>query len=158
MAPGSMGHNIGALFDWSLRTIPAQDVLDYQRVKAAILDRYKVTEETQRQWFQGLCYKPGNRPKALIAEVNEYATRWLKPQTPGERAVIDKAVLEQVFLSHSLPSSGMVDAELTHLTGSGRYPPRELFSSRAGLSPRATGNRQGRRKRTGQGHRRRVSP
>lgn len=50
-----------------LRTSPAQEVSDYQRVEAAILDRYEVTEQTQRQRFRGLRYRPGDRPKALIA-------------------------------------------------------------------------------------------
>lgn len=52
-----------------LRTMPAQEVSSYQRVKAANLDHYEVTEETQWQQFWGFRYKPGNRPKALIAEL-----------------------------------------------------------------------------------------
>lgn len=38
----------------------AQEVSDYQKVKVAILDGYEVTEETQRQKFQGLKYKMGD--------------------------------------------------------------------------------------------------
>lgn len=34
-----------------LKTIPAQEVSDYKRVKAAILDLYEVREETQWQIF-----------------------------------------------------------------------------------------------------------
>lgn len=80
-----------------LWTIPAQEVLGYQRVKESILDRYEVTEKSQRQHFWGLRYRAGDRPKAMIAELKEYATCWLKPQTQGEMGIVDKIVLEQVF-------------------------------------------------------------
>lgn len=85
-----------------LRTTPAQDALDYQRVKATIVDRYEVTEGTQKHCFSGLHYHPSDQPKALIAKLKEYATRRLKPQMPGKRAIIDKVVLEQVF--QAIPS------------------------------------------------------
>lgn len=79
-----------------LKTLPIQDVSDYEKVKAALLDRYEITPETQRQRFRALCFKIGDRPKALIAELRKYTTRWLKPVTQGERDIVDKVVLEQV--------------------------------------------------------------
>lgn len=36
-----------------LKTIPAQDITNYEQVKAAILDCYRVMEDTQQQHFQG---------------------------------------------------------------------------------------------------------
>lgn len=83
--------------------MPAQQETDYQRVKAAILDRYEVTEETQRQRFRTLRDKTGNHPNTLVAKLKEYATRWLKPQTPGERAIVNKIVLEQVYQAIPTP-------------------------------------------------------
>lgn len=80
-----------------LKIIPAEDVSSYEQVKAAILNNYEGTEETQSQLFQGLKYKVRDRPKALIAELQEYSTHWLKPAKPGERAIVNKVVLEQVF-------------------------------------------------------------
>lgn len=79
-----------------LKTIPTQEVTNYERVEATILNRYKVTEETQRQCFRASRYKPEDWPKVLIAELKEYATQWLKPQMAGERAIVNKIVLEQV--------------------------------------------------------------
>lgn len=75
-------------------------------VLVSILDRYKVTEETQRQQFRNLRYKTGDRPKALIAELKEYAIRWLKPQTLGKRNIVDKIVLEQVYQAVPGPIRG----------------------------------------------------
>lgn len=78
-----------------LKPMPAQDA----RVKVTILDCYEVTEETERQRFSSLHYKPGDHSNVLIAELKEYATCWLKLGTPGEKAIEDKTVLEQVFLA-----------------------------------------------------------
>lgn len=86
-----------------LKTMPTQEATNYPRVKTAILDRYEVTDETQRKCFRALRYKAGDRHKALVAELKEYATRWFKPQTPGERAIVDKIVLEQVYQAVSGP-------------------------------------------------------
>lgn len=91
-----------------LKTMPTKEATDCQRVKAAILDRYEVMDETKRQHFRALRYKPGNRPKALVAELKEYAMRWLKPQTPGERAIVNKIELEQVYQAVSGPVRGCV--------------------------------------------------
>lgn len=46
-------------------------------------------------------FRMGDRPKALTTELKEYATRWLKPITQGEREIVDKVVLEQV--SYAVP-------------------------------------------------------
>lgn len=80
-----------------LKTMPTQEATDYPCVKAAILDRYEVTDESHRQRFRSLRYRSSDNPKALAAELMEYAMRWLKTQTPGERAIVDKIVLEQVY-------------------------------------------------------------
>lgn len=57
-----------------LKTLPAADVGNYERVKAAILDHYEVTPETQRQRFRALRFKLGDRPEVLIMELRECAT------------------------------------------------------------------------------------
>lgn len=80
-----------------LKMLPGQDVTDYNWVKAALVDCYETTEETQQQRFRVLRYKNGDRPKALVTGLREYATMWLKLGTLGERAITEKVVLEQVF-------------------------------------------------------------
>lgn len=67
-----------------LKTMPASESGNYESLKAAHLDHYEVTPETQRQWFQALRFKLGNRPKAFITELRECATRWLMPLTQGK--------------------------------------------------------------------------
>lgn len=52
-----------------LKTLPIQDLTNYDRVKAAILDRYEMTAETKGQRFRALRYKVGDRPKTLITEL-----------------------------------------------------------------------------------------
>lgn len=52
--------------------------------------------KTQRQHFRVLSFKTGGRPKTLIMELREYAIRWLKPATQGERKIVNKVVLEHV--------------------------------------------------------------
>lgn len=81
-----------------LKNMPSQEIANYQRVEVVILDHYEVTEKTQRQRFWGLQYKPGDCPRAMRAELKEYATCWLRYQTPGEQAIVKEKVLEQVFL------------------------------------------------------------
>lgn len=92
-----MGPYLTGTAQVDLKTMPAQNATNCNRVKAAILDHYEVMEETQRQCFHALCYRLGDRPKAIVAVLKEFTTRWLKPQTPGEQIIVDNVVLEQVF-------------------------------------------------------------
>lgn len=79
-----LGPYLTGLAQVLLKTLLMQDMSDYEKVKAAILDQYEITLETQRQWFWPLCFKIGDRLKSLITDLREYATRWLKPVTQGE--------------------------------------------------------------------------
>lgn len=79
-----------------LKTLPLLELGNYDWVKAVILDHYEVTPEMQCRHFHALHFKIGDRPKALIAELRECATRWLTPNTQGECDIADKVVLEQI--------------------------------------------------------------
>lgn len=84
-----------------MKTLSSPELGDYDKVKAAILDHYEVMPETQWQWFRALCFKIGDRPKALIPDLRECATRWLNPTTQGERDIVDKVVLE--YICYAMP-------------------------------------------------------
>lgn len=75
------------------KTLPIQDLGDYDHIKAAILDCYEITPKTQWQRFH---YKVGDRPKTLITELRQCAMRWLLPTTQGEPNIVDKVILQQV--------------------------------------------------------------
>lgn len=48
-----------------LKTLPTQDLGDYDCVRMPILDRYEVIPKTQKQRFQALQYRIGDQPKTL---------------------------------------------------------------------------------------------
>lgn len=91
-----LGPYLTGLAQVLLKTLLIQDVSNYDKVKVVVLDQYKITPETQRQRFRALCFKIEDRPQTLINELREYATRWLKPLSQGERELVGKVVLEQV--------------------------------------------------------------
>lgn len=49
-----------------LKTLPPQDLNNYDQDKVVILDCYELTPEMQRQRFWVLRYKVGDRQKTLI--------------------------------------------------------------------------------------------
>lgn len=91
-----LGPYLTGLAQVLLKLLPLQDLNNYDRVKAAILDRYEIMPETQQQHFCALSFKIGDKLKTLVTELREHTTRWLKPATQGEREIVDKGVLEQV--------------------------------------------------------------
>lgn len=61
--------------------------------------QYLIDTRRRSQHFRNFRYKEGDRHKAIIAELWEYTTRWLKPISPREHSIVDKVVLEQVFFT-----------------------------------------------------------
>ncbi len=54
------------------------DVDDYDKVKAAILKRYNVTEESYRRRFRAAKLKPGESAKELAVRLEDLLSKWLK--------------------------------------------------------------------------------
>ena len=52
------------------------DVKNYDEVKAAILWRYNINEETYCQRFRSLKIKEGEAPRELVTRLTDLATRW----------------------------------------------------------------------------------
>lgn len=81
----------------AMRALTREQAADYDALKAAILDRYEITEETWRQKFRSRKWKPGERPRLLASELESLAARWLDPKTPGERGLMNKVIAEQIL-------------------------------------------------------------
>lgn len=121
-----------------LKTMPASEIGNYELVKAAILDRYEVTPETQRQRFRAL------RFKAFITELLECATRWLNSLTQGERDIVDKVVLEQVcFAVPSAVHTWMIRVGPTTLDQAAAYLDNYFLAQRAGSKPECATKEKG---------------
>lgn len=68
----------------------------YATVKAAILRRYNINEETYRQRFRNFKYKPGKTPTEIATRLTDLAGRWLKDCETVEE-VKDAVVKEQLL-------------------------------------------------------------
>ena len=79
----------------ALRPDAAQD---YDELKAAILRRYDINEETCRRRFRGLQMKEGETPQELVTRLTDLATRWTRDaSTRGE--LLDLVIKEQLLLT-----------------------------------------------------------
>ena len=71
-----------------------EDAQDYDRVKAAIFQRYDINEETYRRRFRMVRPKENETPVELVIRVRDLAEKWLK-DCGSRHAVIDAVVMEQ---------------------------------------------------------------
>ena len=67
---------------------------DYDRVKAAIFQRYDINEETYRRRFRAVKPKENETPIELVIRVRDLAEKWLK-ECANRQAVVDALVKEQ---------------------------------------------------------------
>lgn len=79
------------------RTLPAEDVASYAKLKDALLDCYGVTEDLFRLRFRAVQYSRGCCPRALLAELKEAVTWWLKPTMDEGQTIVEKVVLHQAY-------------------------------------------------------------
>ena len=68
----------------------------YATVKAAILRRYNINDETYRQRFRSYKYKVGQTPTEITSRLTDLAGRWLKDCSTMEE-VKDAVVKEQLL-------------------------------------------------------------
>lgn len=68
----------------------------YGELKAAILRRYNITEESYRQRFRSLTPKFGEAHREVKARLQDLAEKWIMDCTTPE-AVMDQVMLEQVY-------------------------------------------------------------
>ena len=73
------------------------DAQSYDAVKAAILRRYNINEETYRKRFRALKFKHGQSPTELVTRLSDIAGKWLKDCKTVED--IKDAVVKEQLLS-----------------------------------------------------------
>ncbi|XP_043996041.1 uncharacterized protein LOC122844529 [Gambusia affinis] len=80
--------------DWAFQLIPLltgkarsayvhmdmDESMDYNNVKAAILQKYEINSETYRQRFRSLYVEPNESPKELYVRLKELYGKWVQPR------------------------------------------------------------------------------
>ena len=72
------------------------DARDYDRVKAAIFQRYDINEEMYRRHFRAIKPLENKTPVELAIQVQDLAEKWLKDC--GNRAAVVDAVVKEQFI------------------------------------------------------------
>ena len=72
------------------------DAGDYKRVKAAILKRYDITDDSYRRRFRAAALKPKETYKELHVRMEDLVTKWLKTYETVEK-IKDQIILEQLL-------------------------------------------------------------
>ncbi|XP_039598353.1 nuclear GTPase SLIP-GC-like [Polypterus senegalus] len=73
-------------------------MLSYNKVKEAIIHRFRLTSDSYRQQFHSLKLLPGESPRIVAEKLNDLANKWLRPMETEKTKLFDKVVLGQ-FLS-----------------------------------------------------------
>ena len=58
----------------------SEEAVDYERVKAAILKRYDINEETYRLWFRSVVKSIDESHREVAVRVKDLVKKWLKQQ------------------------------------------------------------------------------
>uniref|UniRef100_A0A8C6KQE2 Gypsy retrotransposon integrase-like protein 1 n=1 Tax=Nothobranchius furzeri TaxID=105023 RepID=A0A8C6KQE2_NOTFU len=97
--------------DWAFHLIPLltgkarsayvhMDVdasMDYDHVKAAILQKYEISSETYRLRFRSLQVEPNESPRELFVKLKELYGRWVRPRGKTIDEINETIILEQYF-------------------------------------------------------------
>lgn len=88
------------------RTLPTEDMASYAKLKEELLDWYGMTEDSFRHCFCTVRYTCRTCPQAVLGELREAATRWLKPTTDKGRTIVENVALDQAY--HIMPPEVLV--------------------------------------------------
>lgn len=76
--------------------LSAEDATDYHQLKAAILKRYNINEETYCQRFRTAAKRGNESHQELMARLQDMARKWMKGCSTVEQ-VVDMVVIEQIL-------------------------------------------------------------
>ena len=76
--------------------LSSDEAQDYNKVKAAILCRYNINDETYRRRFRGLKFKQGHTPTEIATRLQDLASKWLRDCTTADE-VRDMVVNEKLL-------------------------------------------------------------
>nr|XP_054591755.1 zinc finger and SCAN domain-containing protein 12-like [Nothobranchius furzeri]XP_054593720.1 zinc finger and SCAN domain-containing protein 12-like [Nothobranchius furzeri] len=71
--------------------------MDYDHVKAAILQKYEISSETYRLRFRSLQVEPNESPRELFVRLKELYGRWVRPRGKTIDEINETIILEQYF-------------------------------------------------------------
>ena len=74
-----------------------EDAGDYDKVKAAILKRYNINEETYRQRFRAAKKAASESHRDLLTKLKDLSQKWLKNYATSPEKVMDAVVMEQLI-------------------------------------------------------------
>ena len=72
------------------------DAGDYEKLKAAVLRRYDITEESYRQRFRSATLKDGESVTESLARIEDLAGKWMKSAKSRDE-VVDLVLMEQLL-------------------------------------------------------------
>jgi hypothetical protein len=108
----------------------------YSTVKAAVLRRYNINDETYRQWFRSLRYKAEKTPTDMATTLTDLAGRWLK-DCDTVKKVKDAVVKEQLLATLPEEVRMWVKERTPKTTGHTSQLTEDYFQARqAGTSPK----------------------
>ena len=70
---------------------------EYQELKAAILRRYDINEETYRQRFWGVARKENKSHQELAVRVMDLLCKWMKDYQEDVHSVLEQIATEQLL-------------------------------------------------------------
>ncbi|KAL2102386.1 hypothetical protein ACEWY4_001554 [Coilia grayii] len=151
--------------DWAIYLVPyltgraraayvamdMQEAMEYDRVKAAILAKYEISEETYRQRFRKPEVRAGETPRELYNRLMDLYRKWVRPAGKTVEEIGEIIVLEQylrtlapdirVWVKEHNPATGQQAADLVEAFLAARPGPK-MFRSQHYSRP-AVGGKSG---------------
>ncbi|XP_043090122.1 uncharacterized protein LOC122340939, partial [Puntigrus tetrazona] len=109
---------------------------NYEDIKAAVLAKYNVTEETYRLRFRGLTIPSGESVRETYTRIKGLYKRWMRPETKTKDQIAETIILEQylrmlrpdvrVWVKENQPQTGEEAARLAerYIAAHREPPPR----------------------------------
>ena len=108
-----------------------EESLDYEKVKAAILDKYNINQETYRLQFRATEVREDETPKELYVRLKDVYQKWVQPQQHTKEEIAEVFVLEQflrmvspdlqIWIKERNPSSAAEAASLADVFVAARH-------------------------------------
>lgn len=81
----------------AVKAMDSADATDYDKLKTAVLDRFKIDRDTYQYRFHSYSPLAGACPRAMVAALKDAAFRWLCPKMEGEQQQAEMVVVEQLL-------------------------------------------------------------
>ncbi|KAL6485144.1 hypothetical protein MHYP_G00071890 [Metynnis hypsauchen] len=96
---GGLGNSVIPLLTGKARSayvaMDSEHADDYERVKAAILAKYEITQDVYRQRFRAMEVYPWETPRELYVRLKELFMKWVRPEQKSAKEISEMVILEQ---------------------------------------------------------------